>query len=431
MYQEDGGGFHIADHVDDDDDFSQQYYFPSTFDIHLPDQPQSNAMMPDLQYYESSSPPLNLKLSVTGDLVHEINQKLEPPTPTPTKADSVIDQDKYKACNFPATYAQIGHWNKTARHDMDIIIKFYFKKKKMALEALDGSLKTKLEVKFADISAIRFLNLNTPNQGVLEILLDGKPGFFRETDPKPKKHTVWVASHDFTNGQASFYRKQTLRFNPGSLEKLYKRIVAADSYLARLTSQPFPSDENPCFDQSNFTEISFRNPQNHTTTSTTDHQYSPAIPYNNWCHNVPSVQPPVVQTGYPIIQQTGYPINHLVDDQFAACSSTFIPQNQFYPSDYVDQSMAQTGVYDSYNFVEQTPDYHYSMATTTTTQEPIEYSTVPNHFPNDFSNYDVTSSSEYRLDQLSYFPSQFDSFQAPLRVAGVGIPYQGESTYWG
>lgn len=32
------------------------------------------------------------------------------------------------------------------------------------------------------------------------------PIFFMETNPQPKKHTVWQATSDFTYGQASDYR---------------------------------------------------------------------------------------------------------------------------------------------------------------------------------------------------------------------------------
>jgi len=36
--------------------------------------------------------------------------------------------------------------------------------------------------------------------------LSRRPLFFRETNPQPRKHTLWQASSDFTGGQASVYR---------------------------------------------------------------------------------------------------------------------------------------------------------------------------------------------------------------------------------
>lgn len=32
------------------------------------------------------------------------------------------------------------------------------------------------------------------------------PLFFKETDPQPRKHTLWQAASDFTDGQASVNR---------------------------------------------------------------------------------------------------------------------------------------------------------------------------------------------------------------------------------
>jgi len=32
------------------------------------------------------------------------------------------------------------------------------------------------------------------------------PLFFKETDPQPRKHTLWQATSDFTGGQASMHR---------------------------------------------------------------------------------------------------------------------------------------------------------------------------------------------------------------------------------
>lgn len=47
-----------------------------------------------------------------------------------------------------------------------------------------------------------FLNVVTPS--VLQ--LARQPLFFRETNPQPRKHTLWQATADFTDGQASIHR---------------------------------------------------------------------------------------------------------------------------------------------------------------------------------------------------------------------------------
>lgn len=37
-----------------------------------------------------------------------------------------------------------------------------------------------------------------------------QPLFFRETNPQPRKHTLWQATSDFTGGQASVHRYSDL-----------------------------------------------------------------------------------------------------------------------------------------------------------------------------------------------------------------------------
>lgn len=56
-------------------------------------------------------------------------------------------------------------------------------------------------------------NINDFN-GLLSFLqLNRQPLFFRETNPQPRKHTLWQATSDFTGGQASLHRYRPSRIH--------------------------------------------------------------------------------------------------------------------------------------------------------------------------------------------------------------------------
>ena len=57
---------------------------------------------------------------------------------------------------------------KVTKNEGDVIAKFYYAKRKMVWEVLDGVLKRKLEMPWSDISAIR-ISLPEGLPGILEI----------------------------------------------------------------------------------------------------------------------------------------------------------------------------------------------------------------------------------------------------------------------
>lgn len=111
--------------------------------------------------------------------------------------------------------------------------KCYFAKHKLVWEILEGGLKSKIEIQWSDITALK---ANCPDNGPSSltvvviyflvfyvsyfkhsVLFDSlvsfcvlqlarQPLFFRETNPQPRKHTLWQATSDFTDGQASKHR---------------------------------------------------------------------------------------------------------------------------------------------------------------------------------------------------------------------------------
>ncbi|KAL3843534.1 hypothetical protein ACJIZ3_000937 [Penstemon smallii] len=155
--------------------------------------------------------------------------------------------EKLKASNFPALYLQIGDWQRTSRNEGDLVAKLYYAKRKMVWELLDGALKSKIEMQWNDIVGIKiFIGENA--MGVLEIELDKPPLYFKETNPQPRKHTLWQPTSDFTNGQAPTWRRHCVRFAPGILDKHIEKLLQYDERLLELSHTPFPSQLSPYFE---------------------------------------------------------------------------------------------------------------------------------------------------------------------------------------
>ncbi|KAI3916248.1 hypothetical protein MKW98_004689 [Papaver atlanticum] len=160
-----------------------------------------------------------------------------------------MSSEKWKASNFCASLLRIGSWERVAKHEGDLVAKCYYAKRKLVWEILDRGLKSKIEVQWRDISAIRAVfQENQP--GILELELENPPVYGKEMSPQPRKHTLWQQSADFTGGQAPSYRRHYLQFPEGTLEKHYQKILQCDSRLLLLSQRPFPSSNSAFFHSS-------------------------------------------------------------------------------------------------------------------------------------------------------------------------------------
>nr|DAD38249.1 TPA_asm: hypothetical protein HUJ06_008890 [Nelumbo nucifera] len=232
----------------------------------------------DLSNVSHQVSPLGLKLSKTASLLDlvtmVINQKKEPlqsktvsakchsalstttlnPTicskDTRTITDQLVTQpvaEKMKASNFPASFIRIGNWERKSKYEGDVVAKCYYGKRKLVWEVLENGLKSKIEIQWAEISAIRAI-FREKQPGVLEIELNRPPLFFKETNPQPRKHTLWQHASDFTGGQAPIFRRHFLQFPEGTLEKHYEKILQCDNRLLMLSQRPFPDFNSPYFE---------------------------------------------------------------------------------------------------------------------------------------------------------------------------------------
>ncbi|KAH1061342.1 hypothetical protein AAZX31_02G192700 [Glycine max] len=159
-------------------------------------------------------------------------------------SDSV---EKLKASNFPASLLRIGSWEYKSKHEGDLVAKCYFAKHKLVWEVLEGELKNKMEIQWSDIMALK---ANCPDTGPssLTVVLARQPLFFKETNPQPRKHTIWQATSDFTEGEACKHRQHFLEFPQGLLAKHFEKLIQCDTHLNFLSQQPEIILDSPHFD---------------------------------------------------------------------------------------------------------------------------------------------------------------------------------------
>ncbi|XP_050119570.1 uncharacterized protein LOC126596913 isoform X2 [Malus sylvestris] len=155
--------------------------------------------------------------------------------------------DKLKASNFPASLLSIGSWEYKSRYEGDLVAKCYFAKHKLVWEVLEGGLKSKIEIQWSDIMALK-ATCPDDGPGTLTVVLARQPLFFRETNPQPRKHTLWQATADFTDGQASTYREHVLQCPQGLLNKHFEKLIQCDTRLCFLSRQPEIVMESPYFE---------------------------------------------------------------------------------------------------------------------------------------------------------------------------------------
>ncbi|KAK4754959.1 hypothetical protein SAY87_008716 [Trapa incisa] len=218
---------------------------------------------PASQYNPLNEPsPLGLRLRKSPSLLDLIQMTLSQTKPANTTAvqqenisamtkkstDPLsMTADKMKASNFPASHLRIGQWEYKSRYEGDLVAKCYFAKHKLVWEVLDGGLKSKIEIQWSDIMALK---ANCPETGLstLNVVLTRQPLFFRETNPQPRKHTLWQSTADFTDGQASLHRQHFLQCPQGVLSKHFEKLIQCDVRLKFLSQQPEIFLDSPFFE---------------------------------------------------------------------------------------------------------------------------------------------------------------------------------------
>ncbi|KAF0901978.1 hypothetical protein E2562_011807 [Oryza meyeriana var. granulata] len=175
------------------------------------------------------------------------NCSSEPPKKKDLKSGTSTAGERLKASNFPANILRIGTWEYISRYEGDLVAKCYFAKHKLVWEVLEGGLKSKIEIQWSDITALK-ASCPENGQGTLDVVLARPPLFFKETDPQPRKHTLWQATSDFTGGQASMNRRHFLQCPSSLLSKNFEKLLQCDQRLNQLSQQPDIILDSPVFE---------------------------------------------------------------------------------------------------------------------------------------------------------------------------------------
>ncbi|OWM65848.1 hypothetical protein CDL15_Pgr015273 [Punica granatum] len=208
--------------------------------------------------------PLGLRLKKSPSLLDLIQMRLSQGSPAlevvkcedhgkgvekdcQSSAVSAVAADKMKASNFSGSVLKIGQWEYTSRYEGDLVAKCYFAKRKLVWEILEGGLKSKIEIQWSDIMALR-AEFPDNGPGQLNVVLGKQPLFFRETNPQPRKHTLWQATSDFTDGQASTHRQHLLECPPDLLEKNFDKLIQYDARLNHLSQRGVTVLDAPLFE---------------------------------------------------------------------------------------------------------------------------------------------------------------------------------------
>ncbi|KAL5699881.1 hypothetical protein ACHQM5_030714 [Ranunculus cassubicifolius] len=204
---------------------------------------------------EEPPSPLGLRLRKTPSLLDLIQIRLshgDQPNPNPNPLGNndhlpSSGTDKLKASNFPASLLRIGTWEYASHHEGDLVAKCYFAKQKLVWEVLQSGLKSKIEIQWSDIMVLK-ASYPDDGPGTLDIVLARRPLFFRETNPQPRKHTLWQATSDFTSGQASIHRRHFLQCPHGLLNKHFEKLIQCDPRLNLLSRRPETVSNSPYFE---------------------------------------------------------------------------------------------------------------------------------------------------------------------------------------
>ncbi|KAJ0965780.1 hypothetical protein J5N97_026918 [Dioscorea zingiberensis] len=154
--------------------------------------------------------------------------------------------DKLKASNFPASLLRIGSWECISRYEGDLVAKCYYAKHKLVWEVLEGGLKSKIEIQWSDITALK-ATCPENGPGTLDVVLARQPLFFRETNPQPRKHRCGKLL-GFTGGQASLHKRHFLQCPQGLLSKHFEKLIQCDPRLYSLSQKPEIIIESPYFE---------------------------------------------------------------------------------------------------------------------------------------------------------------------------------------
>ena len=143
---------------------------------------------------------------------------------------------KMKASNFTGSSLRVGTWKKDSVYEGDLVAKFYYAKRKLVWEVLEAGLKSKIEVLWDSVTSLK-CHIARGAESYLEVEVNAPPAMYRESNPQPRKHTIWQPCPDFTDGQAAVATVHCVTFPAGVLNKHYYKLLQCEPRLAVLAAK--------------------------------------------------------------------------------------------------------------------------------------------------------------------------------------------------
>ncbi|EGG22427.1 hypothetical protein DFA_04549 [Cavenderia fasciculata] len=207
--------------------------------------------------------------------VMTVTQQSQPPQSCPSPGGANGDE-KIKPSNFVVQKIRIGTFEKTSTFTSDLVAKFYYTKKQIVWEIATkpSGQKCKMVFGFIDITSMKLESLKDESNQ-LTFILKKIPKFYKETNPQPKKNTMWAPCDDFLPGnEASLYCRHSIVCKKVALEKHLDKLKRSDPRISQMLAAVF-DDTQMLFPSTNDDDLLL---QTSTTSPSVDSTPSPVSP---------------------------------------------------------------------------------------------------------------------------------------------------------
>lgn len=152
-------------------------------------------------------------------------------SPNSAKSTKRKGSRKLRPISFPATVYSIGSWRVESEVSGDLLVRFYYSKRQIILEFMDGGISFRMEIGFDDVSMIGRARINDQYVG-LALELSRPPHFLLEVDPQPRMSSIWTDYEDFTNGEASAQKRIVVTCPKVNIARYLEKLKQSDDGIA-------------------------------------------------------------------------------------------------------------------------------------------------------------------------------------------------------
>eukprot|EP01112_Ceratiomyxa_fruticulosa_P010533 TRINITY_DN2795_c0_g1_i3.p2 TRINITY_DN2795_c0_g1~~TRINITY_DN2795_c0_g1_i3.p2 ORF type:complete len:566 (-),score=135.67 TRINITY_DN2795_c0_g1_i3:465-2162(-) len=168
-----------------------------------------------LAHSTSPSPPSASSPS-SSPALHPLSMHPTAPSQKISQPHMLGMQNRPKYSNLPVLVLSIGSWQKSSLFCGDLMARFGFVDRYFVWEIFTiGSVLTKIEICYDDVTGLAVEEMGD-GTAILTVETRKIPGFF-EGILEPHGPTMWTQKADFTNGQASTFKRHRLHLSKEAL----------------------------------------------------------------------------------------------------------------------------------------------------------------------------------------------------------------------